>query len=161
MSRKAISNKVKTGHIVLDANGLIDVQAADKRDKEMLHPRKGNRSKRTPQPDSEANNFSYTEVLRLKEFYKAKRERIAYRKEIGQLVLKESVEKEAFEMARIMRDNLLNVPNRISGEIAAELGLKPGEGQEQVFQILNREILQILEGLTAHETPGTTKTLTP
>ncbi len=148
---------------MLDTNGLIDVQAADKREKQFLHPRKGQRSPtRKPQPtDKEADGKTYAEILRFKEYFKGQREKLAYRKEIGQLVLKESVEKQAFEMARIMRDNLLNVPNRISGEIAAELGLKPGEGQEQVFQILNREILQILEGLTAHETPGTTKTLTP
>jgi len=161
ISQPAVTKKIKQGHIVLNAAGLIDVREAKKMEQTFAHPRKGRPSPNTPRPDTEGTGKSYTAILKFKEVYKGRRERLAYRKEIGELVLKSAVEKEAFETARIMRDNLLNVPNRISGEIAAALGLQPGEGQEQVFQILNREILQILEGLTAQEPSGMTKTLTP
>ncbi len=73
-------------------------------------------------------------------------------------MLVEQVTKQAFETARVVRDNLLNIPNRVAGELAGELGLPQGEGQEQVFQILNREILQALEGFTVQETSGIAKT---
>ena len=149
MTRKAIANKVKTGHILLDANGLIDMKAADQRDKQMLHPRKGNRSPNTPNPDTEVTGKSYTEILKIKELFKGRRERLAYRREVGELVLKSAVEKDAFETARIIRDVLLNIPTRVSGEIAGELGLPQGQGQEKVFAILTKEIEQALEGLTS------------
>ncbi len=127
----------------------------------LAHPRKGNPSPNTPRPDTEGTGKSYTEILKIKEVYKGRRERLAYRKEAGELVLKSAVESQAFETARVVRDTLLNIPNRVAGEIAGDLGLPQGEGQEQVFRILTREILQVLEALTTQETPGTTKTLTP
>ena len=66
----------------------------------------------------------------------------------GALVEVKKVQDNAFTTARIVRDVLLNLPSRVAGEIAGELGLPQGEGQERVFQILNREILQVLEGMT-------------
>jgi len=161
ITRAAVYKKIKCGHIVLNAAGLINVREAKKREQEFAHPRKGRPSPNTPQPDREVGGKTYAQVLRLKEFYKGRREKLAYRREIGQLVLKSAVEKDAFETARIIRDNLLNIPTRVAGELAGELGLTQGQGQEQVFQILNREILQALEGLTAQGTSGTTNTLTP
>ena len=124
------------------------MKAAKKREQAFAHPRKGRPSPNTPRPDTEGTGKSYTEILKIKEMYKGRRERLAYRKEIGELILKSAVERDAFTTARVVRDTLLNIPNRVAGELAGELGLTQGEGQEAVFQILTKEIHQVLESLT-------------
>ena len=67
---------------------------------------------------------------------------------MGELVNADQVKHDAFKTARIIRDTLLNIPTRVAGQLAGELGLSQGQGQEQVFQILNKEIQQALEVLT-------------
>ena len=82
LTRQAVNQKVKAGQILLDKRGLIDEQAAIKREKQFLHPRKGQRSPtRKPQPtDKEADGKTYAEILRFKEYFKGQREKLAYRK---------------------------------------------------------------------------------
>lgn len=66
----------------------------------------------------------------------------------GLLVDAKKVEVEAFQVFRDVRDSLLNIPNRVAGALAAELGLEAGSGQEKVFGILNREITDALEAIS-------------
>ena len=68
---------------------------------------------------------------------------------LGSLVEVKKIQDNAFATGRIIRDVLQNIPTRVAGQLAGELGLPQGEGQEQVFQILNKEIQQALEGLTS------------
>lgn len=62
--------------------------------------------------------------------------------EIGKLVDIESVKKEAFTMARKVRDGLLNIPDRISAILATT------SNEKEVHEILNKEINLALEELT-------------
>ena len=73
---------------------------------------------------------------------------IAIQKE--QLIEKRDVERQAFETARRVRDYLLNIPNRIAGEVTSALGLQASDGQEKVYQILNQEIHQACEQFDGH-----------
>ena len=66
----------------------------------------------------------------------------------GLLVDAKKVEVEAFQVFRDVRDSLLNIPNRVAGALAAELGLEAGTGQEKVFAILNHEITDALEAIS-------------
>ena len=67
--------------------------------------------------------------------------------QMGMLIQKRDVEKQAYECAKVVRDYLLNIPNRIAGELTAALGVKSSESQEKVYQILNRETQLALENL--------------
>ena len=73
--------------------------------------------------------------------FKAKQMELEYRKSIGELVEVSKVEKEAFRIGRVVRDSLMNVPARVSGQLAAE------SNQFKIHQILEKEIRQALEGL--------------
>lgn len=59
----------------------------------------------------------------------------------GRLVEATAVEREAFRVARLVRDGLLNIPDRVAGELAAETD------QFKVHQMLSAEIRRALEGL--------------
>ena len=59
-----------------------------------------------------------------------------------------AVDKEFFSIARTVRDTLQNLPARTAGLVAAE------RHQQRCFEILSREVEQILEGLTRESGNG-------
>jgi hypothetical protein len=65
---------------------------------------------------------------------------------MGELVRKDAVAKATFESGRRVRDNVENVPARVSGLCA----MKP---QSEIFEILTKELRQCLEELAHEETP--------
>lgn len=67
---------------------------------------------------------------------------------LGQLIPKKEVERQTFDTVRAVRDYLLNIPNRVAGEITAEIGATSSDTQEKVYQILQREIVQALENFS-------------
>jgi phage terminase Nu1 subunit (DNA packaging protein) len=61
----------------------------------------------------------------------------------GELVSKVAVENQLFSLARTVRDTLLNVPDRVSGQCASL------RDQAQIHALLTKEIAQCLEDLTS------------
>lgn len=76
------------------------------------------------------------------------RERIRREKEEGKLILAAAVRNEAFTEARELRDAILNVPSRISAQIAALAG---GIDQNKIEALMTTELKKALEVL-ANET---------
>ena len=76
-----------------------------------------------------------------RERYRAKLARLDYERKVGRLVEVEQVEKQAFRVARLVRDGLLNLPDRLAGVLAAE-----GD-QGKVHAMLSKEIRTALEEL--------------
>lgn len=62
--------------------------------------------------------------------------------EIGQLVSAEEVKKAAFAKARIVRDGILNVPDRVSALLATI------NDASQIHEILTKELRNVLEELS-------------
>ena len=52
------------------------------------------------------------------EYYKAQNERLEYEERSGKLVRADDVKKEAFRLARGVRDSLMNIPDRLATELA-------------------------------------------
>lgn len=73
---------------------------------------------------------------------------LAYRVRQGEFVLRDSVEKEVFALSRRVRENFLNLPSRTDALVAAE------SDQQKCFAILEKEVRQILEGLSTALQPG-------
>ena len=69
--------------------------------------------------------------------------RIKLQRIAGELVPVERVQKDFFEMARRVRDGLLNLPPRLSGVFAAE------SNQEKIFESLTKEIHAVLTELSS------------
>ena len=93
--------------------------------------------------DGTPKNPVFAKIQARKEFYKAELARLEFEQVSGKLVEKEKVEAEAFRLARLVRDSVLNVPARIAGIIAAETD------QRKVHDLLEKELRQALEPLEA------------
>jgi len=76
-----------------------------------------------------------------REAFMAELARLEYEQKAGSLVPIEDVKKQAFKMARIVRDSLLNIPDRLAAELAAETN------QFRVHTRLTEELRKALEEL--------------
>lgn len=96
-----------------------------------------------PEPTStgpQAATFQQARTLR--EAYMARLAKLEYEEKTGSLVRADAVKNEAFRIARVVRDSLLNIPDRIAGDLAAE------DDQFAVHQKLTAELRKALEGLS-------------
>lgn len=73
--------------------------------------------------------------------YKAELARIELEEAEGKLVNADKVKRQAFKIARTVRDTMLNIPDRLAAILAAETD------NFQVHKILTDEIVQALEAL--------------
>jgi hypothetical protein len=68
--------------------------------------------------------------------------------EAGRYVDADEVKVAAFNKARVVRDNLLNIPGRLASLVAAE------SDERRCFALIDAEIRQALEELTGGRTSG-------
>lgn len=65
--------------------------------------------------------------------------------EIGELIAVDEVKQAAFNKARIVRDNLLNIPDRVANLLASV------DNASKIHELLSQEIRNSLEGLSRDE----------
>ena len=102
---------------------------------------KNRRQLSEPQEDSGDQPMSYADARAQHERFKARLAQLELEEREGKLVQADAVKQEAFRVARIVRDAMLNLPDRIAAELAAETN------QFKVHQRLTKEIRRALEGL--------------
>ena len=98
--------------------------------------------KETVSKQAGTNKLDYAECRRLNEQYKAGLKKLDYDQKSGRLIPADEVEREYFDIARTVRDSLMNIPGRINAILAAELD------EVKVNEILTQEITQALEVLS-------------
>ena len=76
------------------------------------------------------------------EKFKAKKTEIEFKEKAGELVSASDVQDEAFNTAKIIRDNLLSIPDRVAHELAAE------DNPNKIRNKLTDEIALALEELS-------------
>lgn len=91
------------------------------------------------QESKQGSNNEYEAARTEKEIYRAKMAKLNYERLEGSLVYAKDVRQAAFEKGRLVRDQLLNIPARVSPIIAAERDPK------KTHEILTNEIRQCLE----------------
>lgn len=69
----------------------------------------------------EKKETSLMDYSRKKALYDSRMKELAFKERSGELVLASEISKRAFELAKITKTNLLNIPNKISNELAAEV----------------------------------------
>jgi phage terminase Nu1 subunit (DNA packaging protein) len=80
-----------------------------------------------------------------REMFKANLTELEYLEQVGKLIPAEEVDREWFELARLVRDTMLNIPARIADQLAHETD------QRKVQDLLEQEIYQALESISANE----------
>ena len=90
---------------------------------------------------SNGDSSKLAESKAMREHFKALLTELEYKERSGELILAKDVVDANFEKARMIRDQFLNIPARVSPIIAAERDPK------KVHEILDKEIRQVLESL--------------
>jgi hypothetical protein len=164
VSLRAVQKAIGSGRIEKTAGGQIDIDAADAQWSSRTAPRPAGTSNRArpperspnalqtsqvpippgePRPDARselppATGVDYSRARAVRENYLARLAKIDYEERTGKLVSKDEVQVAAFNRFRQFRDQMLNIPDRLSALLAAETD--PGK----VYDVLASEIRKAL-----------------
>ena len=102
---------------------------------------------KAPEPEveqtaGEQRTATFQQARTLREAYMARLAKLEYEEKTGSLIRADAVKNEAFRIARVVRDGILNIPDRIAGDLAAETD------QFAIHQKLTAELRKALEGLS-------------
>jgi len=84
---------------------------------------------------------TFAESKAVKERYNAELAKLAFEEKKGKLIDAEKVKKDAFEVARQVRDQILNIPDRMAAELA---GISD---PDVIYEKLQDELSKTLEGI--------------
>ncbi len=81
----------------------------------------GNKRNVESMPETKSNGGSTIIQSRtVKEAYAARMAKLDYEERIGKTIEADKVKEDSFKAARIVRDNMLNIPDRMAAELAGE-----------------------------------------
>ncbi|ERN55655.1 hypothetical protein WMELPOP_03353 [Wolbachia pipientis wMelPop] len=118
VSNQYVCYLVKKGIIELE-NGLVNREQANEAVAAIRDPSQPLRRK-NPENENTSNLSTMLLKTRIKnEMERGKLLEAKAKAEIGELVAVEEVKRDAFNVARVVRNNLLNIPNRVSALLAS------------------------------------------
>ena len=145
VSHTAVQKAIKQGRIKTTPDGKIDVEQADREWVRNTSP--VNAPKRAPRVGSgAAGESTYAQSRAVRELYLARLAKIEFEERAGKLVSRDEITVAAFTKARTVRDNLLNIPDRVAAVLAAETD------PVRTHQILTDEIRKALIELSGDNT---------
>ncbi|BET28535.1 hypothetical protein wCauA_05300 [Wolbachia endosymbiont of Carposina sasakii] len=140
VSKQYVCSLVKKGIVELE-DGLIDREQANRAIETIRDPSQPLRRKNY----SESGEKLSTMLLKTRiknEMERGKLLEAKAKAEIGELVAVEEVKRDAFNVARVVRNNLLNIPNRVSALLASL------SDTEKIHMALTEEITNSLQELS-------------
>ena len=135
--RRAIDGK----RITLLPDGQIDPEIADKEWDENTDKRFQPKPAASPVPEP-STGISLQKSRANKELFEALLKKLEYEEKSGKLVDRAKVEMEAFAAARVARDRLLLIPDRVAPIIIGETDMF------EIKRVLREEIIRSLQNLT-------------
>ncbi|MBO4480889.1 MAG: elements of external origin [Alphaproteobacteria bacterium] len=135
--RRAIDDK----RITLLPDGQIDPEIADKEWDENTDKRFQPKPAASPVPEP-STGISLQKSRANKELFEALLKKLEYEEKSGKLVDRAKVEMEAFAAARVARDRLLLIPDRVAPIIIGETDMF------EIKRVLREEIIRSLQNLT-------------
>src|SRR5215831_2037143 len=135
--KAAVEFALERGRIFKNADGLIDSEQADKdweanTDHRQARPgpKPPRTSHRTPPPATDnrelqaevaqSGTLSFANARAVGEIYRARLLRLDYETKQGTLMPRRQVDIATFNVYRVVRDGMLNIPDRIAAQLAAE-----------------------------------------
>ena len=144
VTENAIRKAIKEGRISQTANGKIDPVIADQQWDKNSDPAQVNRIKGN---SDDQHSSTYQQSRAIREAYNARMAKLQFEKETGKLISSEQVRMDAFNAGRIVRDRLLNIPDRIIPQLIGKTDVKEME------KLLQSELIAALNEL--HKNYGT------
>jgi len=146
VSLAAVQKAIHSGRITPNADGLIDSDRADAEWNAKTRPgqRRAKMVPPTPPPqpaEAPAGSLDYFRARAIRESYLARLAKIEFEERTAKLVSRDEVQVAAFTNGRTVRDNLLNIPDRLAATLAAETD------PDRVHHLLSAEIRKALEEL--------------
>ena len=141
VSKQYVCYLVKKGIIELE-NGLVNREQANEA---VAAIRDLSQPLRRKNPENENTSNLSTMLLKTRiknEMERGKLLEAKAKAEIGELVAVEEVKRDAFNVARVVRNNLLNIPNRVSALLASL------SDTEKIHMALTEEITNSLQELS-------------
>jgi hypothetical protein len=157
VSHTAVEKAVKQGRI-RTADGKIDVEQADRdwnrNSSPVNKPETAPRASAASEPLVAGPSFAQSRAVR--EAYEARLAKLTWEERIKKLINADEVRVSAYNFSRMIRDRLLNVPDRVVGAVLAEiraaltaagvdLALIEGLKMAKVHGIMLAEMRNILE----------------
>jgi phage terminase Nu1 subunit (DNA packaging protein) len=143
-SKQHASKLIQQGHVILE-DGLVDTEQAEAALAAMRNPNKPIYRKHAKNNDKPSTAELSTVLLKTRiknEVEKGKMLEIEAKAKTGQYVDARDVERQAFHVARTVRDSLQNIPDRVSSLLASI------SDANQIYDVLSKEIRLALESLS-------------
>lgn len=126
----------------IDYLEAFDFEDADRRRQAAKHADRVQIPKADYGDGDDKEVFIFADHQAKREKYKAELARLEFEEQIGKLIEAEAVDREWFQLARMVRDALLNIPARLAGVVASE------SDQRKVHDLIEKEIRQVLTELS-------------
>jgi formaldehyde-activating enzyme involved in methanogenesis len=135
----AVQKAITSGRISTLADGRIDSGVADGEWAANTKARPPAVRRQPEQDDQDSFGAAqYSKARAVREHYQARLAKIEYEERVGSLVSKDEVQVAAFNTHRVIRDAMLNIPDRIAAMLAAETD------EAKCYEILATEIRKAL-----------------
>jgi hypothetical protein len=145
VSLAAVQKAIHSGRISPNADGLIDSERADAEWNAKTRPGQRRARPTVPTPresaDAPAAGLDYFRARAIRESYLARLAKLEFEERIAKVVDRDEVQVAGFTRGRVVRDNMLNIPDRLAATLAAE------SDEGRVHRILSDEILRALDVL--------------
>jgi hypothetical protein len=150
VSHVAVLKAIKAGRIIKEADGTIDPVKADtawEQNTSQAQQRKTTQKEASAarpidaSPSSASgvgNGPSYAQSRAIKEAYLARLAKLEYEEKSGAVVRTDNVKVAWFNILRVLRDRVLNLPDRMAPMLASESDPK------RIRELLDAELRQIL-----------------
>lgn len=141
VSRQYIYKLVKDGKLQR-VDGKIDFVAASETLKHLADPARPRKTKGLPDalaaPSEASRAPTFAEAKTMKEVFNAKLARLKFEEESGKMIEKADIEDKARDIAVIVKESLLMLPNKLMEQLAVE------SDPREIHVMLDREIREIL-----------------
>ena len=149
VTESAVRKAINQGRISKGKNGKINPKIADNEWDKNTDPAQIKRTTPAEKPDYSQNSVpnnlsgpSYQQSRAIKEAYGAKLLRLQFEKESKKLISVDDVKVAAFNAARMTRDRILNIPDRVIPQLVGKTNIF------EMKEILKAELVKALEELS-------------